>query len=506
MTSPPTEPPPRGRLQRLLDVPLAFMLVLATRLQINRLLGKLEVSSPRKFWMAIVCLLGALAMYFWAREEPGLGEPGARALFILALATGLWVTEATPAIAVSFLVIGLDVMLLTRPNSPQASDQAAWQETIAVLGHPLVWLFFGGFVLAAGTERSGLDRVLARAALARFGTRPASVLAGVMCVTFGFSAFMSNTATTALMLALLAPLLRYVGDVDPYKKALLLGTAVAANIGGMSSLIGTPPNAIAAGLLTSSPGQSVDFMSWLGYGLPLASVLSILGWLLLLRLYPAQVQRIDLRRALQAATGEDDEGLDQPVPLWNRLTVTSVGLITVGLWMTSGWHGLPIAVVSLLPIVVFTTFGVLSPTEIRGMPWDVLFLLAGGLTLGTVIQNAGVAEWLVSSLPVGQLGVFATALALAYLCTLVSNFMSSTAAANILLPIGVSLAPGAEAQIAIPLAFAASVGICLPISTPPNALVYSSGAIQTRDLVRVGLLFGLLVPPVAVGWVTLLRG
>src|SRR5690606_29482148 len=93
-----------------------------------------------------------------------------------------------------------------------------------------------------------------------------------------------------------------------------------------------------------------------------------------------------------------------------------------------------------------------------------------------------------------------------YLCTLVSNFMSSTAAANILLPIGVSLAPGSEAQIAIPLAFAASVGICLPISTPPNALVYSSGAIQTRELVRVGLLFGLLVPPIAVGWVTLLRG
>jgi sodium-dependent dicarboxylate transporter 2/3/5 len=175
------------------------------------------------------------------------------------------------------------------------------------------------------------------------------------------------------------------------------------------------------------------------------------------------------------------------------------------MWMTSGAHGLPTAVVSLLPIVVFTTLSVLSPTDIRGLPWDVLFLLAGGLVLGDVVKHTGLANWLVAMLPVDSLGATSMALILAYAAVALANFMSHTAASNILLPIGVSLASGMEARIALPVAFAASAAMCLPIATPPNALVFATGHITTKDLARLGIVLGIVTPALAVFWIALWR-
>jgi sodium-dependent dicarboxylate transporter 2/3/5 len=336
---------------------------------------------------------------------------------------------------------------------------------------------------------------LARFLLLRFGARPAAILAGVMTVTFGFSAFMSNTATTVLMLALLAPLGATLRAEEPFKKALLLGTAVAANLGGMATLIGTPANAIAAGLLQNLPGQDISFLRWTAVALPLASAFSIFAWLLLLRAYSTQLERLDLDEAFRRA----DPGAD-PVPRWKRLIVMTTGIATVGLWMTSGWHSLPMAVVSLVPIVAFTTLFVLGPTDIRGLPWDVLFLLAGGLVLGDIVKNTGLANWLLSRLPVSALGPFGIALMMAYVCVVVSNFMSNTAAANVLLPLGVALASASQASAVAPIALAASAAMCLPIATPPNALVFATGHITTRDFLRIGVPMGLVVPLLAAQW------
>ncbi len=502
-----------------------------TRRQLGRLLGRLEVSSPRSAVVFVLCLVCGWASYWLATRHAALDELPARALFILVVAALLWVTEAAPAFAVGILVIALEVLLLARPGSTLAVKGQEWEAYAAVLGHPLIWLFFGGFVLAAGTARTGLDRWLAVQALARFGTKPASLLAGVMCVTFGFSMFMSNTATTALMVALLAPVLRSIGADDPFRKALLLGTAIAANVGGMGSLIGTPPNAIAAGALAEIPGQGIDFLEWLAFGLPPASLLSITGWLFILKRYPATVTCIDIRELLsdddttapQSPTGDDneaerpareasidaqapagDEETPPDVPRWRRWVVTATGLCTVLLWMTSTWHHSPTAVVSLLPIVVFTTTSVLRPTEIRGLPWDVLFLLAGGLALGDAIKNTGLADWLVAAVPLSGLGPIALALGLGYVCTVLSNFMSNTAAANVLIPIAISLASGFEARVALPLALAASAAMCLPIATPPNALVFSTGKVGSDDFLRPGLLIGALAPALGVLWVLLI--
>jgi sodium-dependent dicarboxylate transporter 2/3/5 len=211
--------------------------------------------------------------------------------------------------------------------------------------------------------------------------------------------------------------------------------------------------------------------------------------------HPTSLDHLDIGRGL---SGEAPSAVQ--IPLYKRLVVTVVGLATVGLWMASGWHPLPTAVVSLIPIVAFTTLFVLTPTDIRGLPWDVLFLLAGGLVLGDIVQDTGLASWLVSRLPVSALGSFGVALVMAYACVLVSNFMSNTAAANILLPLSVALASSAQASAALPIALSASAAMCLPIATPPNALVYATGEITTRDFLRVGVPMGLLVPLLAAAW------
>jgi sodium-dependent dicarboxylate transporter 2/3/5 len=355
--------------------------------------------------------------------------------------------------------------------------------------------------MAAGMARTGLDRLMAARLLGRFGDRPAAVLSGVMAITFALSMFISNTATTAMMLAIIAPLLASIREGDPYGRGLLLGMAVAANLGGMGSLIGTPPNAIAVGVLADlNGGPEISFLEWLLIGLPPAVVLTALAWLVITRLYPSSSERLDFG----GWGGADAGGAAERAPRWQRLVVSATLAATVGLWLTTHWHGIPTAAVSFIPIVVLTTTGVLAAGDIRDLSWDVLFLLAGGLALGQMVTDTGLSTWLVAGLPVEGLGVAGVALVMAFVTVALSNFMSNTAAANILIPIGATMAMGLEARVAVPIALAASAAMCLPIATPPNALVFSSGRCETRDFIRLGILIGLVPPLVAVLWTSLL--
>ena len=345
-------------------------------------------------------------------------------------------------------------------------------------------------------SRTGLDKRLATRMLSRLGDRPASILTGVMLGTFALSMFMSNTATTVLMLAILGPLMASFGDDEPFGRALLMGIAVAANIGGMASLIGTPPNAIVVGALGQlDPAVRVDFLGWMLIAAPVAVLVLVLARLLLTRLYPTDLQRVDLPAI--------DETPRPDAPAWKGGVMKLVLALTVGLWMTSQWHGIPTAAVSLIPIVLLTTTSVLSAQDMRGLPYDVLFLLAGGLALGDVVVSTGLSAWIVDGLPIENLGLTGITLAICYLTVLLSNLMSNTAAANILVPLGMAMAVGSEPRIALPIAMSASAAMCLPIATPPNALVYANGRLATRDLVRLGLVVGLITPPLAVACIAL---
>ena len=454
--------------------------------------GALGISSPKRIVLFFGCLF--VALLFVVLPVFDELQPGQRrALFILVFAALLWVSEAIAAFSVGILIIALNIGLLGNPrNRIFALVDRDWEQFVTVIGHPLVWLFFGGFVLAAGLRQTGLDRRIASQLLSRFGTRPTAVLFGIMAVTFILSMFMSNTATTAMMIAMLGPL---IVQLDRKLSAgLLIGTAVAANLGGMGSLIGTPPNAIAVGVLSGRPdGVDITFLDWMVIGLPLGAVLMLLTWAVISRLYMTDVDR------LPPMDWAPDKNCDS-APLWQVLIVAITLVLTVGLWMTSQWHRTPTAVVSFLPIVMFTTTGVLGAKQIRGLNYDVLFLLAGGLALGQDVTVTGLADWIVAHIPHEGLGIAGIAAVVSFATVLLSNFMSNTAAANIVIPLSVTMVVGAEARIAIPIALSASAAMCLPIATPPNAMVFATGRCHTNDFLRMGLFVGILTPILAVLW------
>ncbi len=468
--------------------PVRTAIVIASRHEIRRLVGRLEVRSWRKAVLGVVCVAVAAAAAVLP-PYPGLSEAPRWALFITLLAAGLWVTEAIPAYAVGVLVMGLSIAILGRPDGVFAQDENTWKIFIEPWGSPLIWLFFGGFVLARGIQRSDLDVWLSLRVLRRFGSTPSRVLLGVMVVTFAFSMFASNTATSAMMIAMLAPV---VADRrgDPFAKALLLGVAFAANLGGMATLIGTPPNAIAAGALADR--APIGFAHWMVVGLPPALLLLLIAWRLLGWRFPAAEPRIELSVLQQDEVPE--------LPAWRRLVVVIVALITVGLWTTEPLHGISPPVVAFVPLTVFTATRVLRSSDVRSLEWDVLLLLAGGLSLGVAVARTGLADYVVGALPVEAASPLVIAAALALTTAVLSNFMSNTATANIVVPMALAVAPGAEAPVVVSIALAASAAMALPVSTPPNAIAFAAGQLESRDFVPIGLALGLLATALAVGW------
>lgn len=465
-------------------------------LQDRGLMGTLGVSDPKRTLIFLLCMLASLAGMWFLPGASELESPASRALFILLFAGSLWVTEAIPAFAVGILVIGLEVALLGSEQGGATSTKD-WQQFAAVLGSPLVWLFFGGFVLAAGLEKTGLDRWLASRLLQRFGTRPSMVLLGVMSGTFVLSMFISNTATAAMMIAMASPIA--ASDTKgKFGTAVVLGIAFAANVGGIGSLIGTPPNAIAVGALADTLQYEITFLQWMLLGLPFGMVLLVFGWLYICRFYPAGVDRIEI--AWDAPEGSDASPKPS-APLWQLIVVVGVLLATVGLWLTSQYHGIPTAAVSFLPIVGFTASGVLTSRQIRGLNYDVLFLLAGGLALGTAVLSTGLSDWIVGLLAVEGLSQTQLAMLWSLFAIVLSNLMSNTAAANVLVPIAILTSLSHAIEIAVPVAMACSAAMALPVATPPNALAHATGKVHSRDFLRLGILTAIFVVPAAAWWI-----
>ena len=471
--------------------------MLDTRAEVQALLGRLEFDSGRSLIKvtACVCLASAVALL---PEYEGLSQAARWVLFILVLAAGLWVTEAIPAFAVALVIIALEIGILGRPGGVYATGTHDWEAFVRPWSSPLLWLFFGGLVLAEAAEQTGLDRWFSSRVLGLFGERPPAVLLGVMGVTFLFSMFMSNTATTAMMLAVIAPVVASLGPTDPFGKALLLGVAFAANIGGMGTIIGTPPNAIAAGALAHT--QPIGFPMWMALGVPVALCLAGIMWLYLTLAYPCH------REAVSLTALSDEDAETRSLPVWKRILVLGVFLATVGLWLTETFHGIPTSVVSFLPISVFAIAGVVGVKEIRELPWDVLLLIAGGLALGVGVSDTGLAQWLVDRLPIAGAGGLVLTLLFAYGAAILSNFMSNTAAANVLIPIALAIGGSAGSAMVVPLALGASAAMCLPIATPPNALAAASGRLSPRDFLIGGLIVGSLAPALATGWCRLVLG
>ncbi|MCC5794133.1 MAG: DASS family sodium-coupled anion symporter [Chromatiales bacterium] len=417
---------------------------------------------------------------------------------IFLLAALLWATEALPLFATSLLVIGLQTLLLANPGGwPglgfEQGDNPGWQHTLTLAVDPVLFLFFGGFLLARAGVREGVDGAMASMMLKPCGGRPLLVLLGIMVTTAVFSMWMSNTATAAMMIALVVPLLARLPSGDPFRKALVLGVAFAANIGGMGTPIGSPPNAVAIGYLERA-GLGLTFIEWMVLAVPLMGGLLLFAWMLLWFRYPPSSTGLEL--TVQAR------------PMNPRgWFVVGIFTLTVLLWLSEPVHGLPAAVVALLPAIVFTAGGILDRSDVNGLEWNILILIGGGIALGGGMRMTGLDEAISTALGTAgvlELGLLGLAL-LASLTLALSTFMSNTAAANLLLPIAISLATGLgpgdsgmALQFALCIALTASVSMALPVSTPPNAIAYARGEVSSRDMLVPGTLIGLVAVAVIV--------
>ncbi len=470
-----------------------------TRAEARRLIAGYHRKALRSVAKVLACAGVALAVVLvpeswgWYADLTAAGQVS---LGILVFATLLWVSEAMAAFSVALMVVGLEIAFLGTPGGVYAAegDVEAWRRFVDPWSSPLIWLFLGGFVLARGCAKTGLDRQMATALLAGVGPRPARLLAMVMGGTFVLSMFMSNTATAAMMMAVLGPLSVGALPEDRKPRGIFLGIAVAANLGGMGTIIGSPPNAIAAGQLTIA--HRPDFLGWMMLGLPPALVLLGVAFLWIRLRYfrdggAGGVPVLPVEVARQVSSRERV----------HRGVVMVVFAVTVVMWMTESLHGIPSPVISFIPIILLAVTGVLETDDMRSLPWDVLLLLFGGMSLGIAVRDTGLADWMAGLMP-GSWGAIALVFACALMAVLLSNLMSNTATASILVPVSIGLVPVASsAPMAVALALCCSLAMCLPISTPPNAVAFASGRVKTKDLLGVGVLLAVVGPMLVIPWV-----
>jgi len=462
---------------------------------------KKSVSSTLiRLAVPIIVSLAILLMPVSAFGIEGLTIIEKRVIAVFVFATLMWIMEGVSAWVTSTMVIVL--LLFT------CSDSALWlfregyeAEQLGTLikynsllncyADPIIMLFLGGFILAIAATKTGMDGALARILLKPFGTNSNFVLLGFIVVTGIFSMFLSNTATAAMMLTFLAPVLKALPADGKGKIALAMAIPLAANVGGLGTPIGTPPNAIALKYLNDPAGLNLNmgFGEWMMFMLPFTIVVLFLGWLLLMKLFPFKQKRIELK-----IDGEAKKD-------WRSIVVYITFALTVLLWITDKYTGVNSNVVAMLPIGVFCAIGVIGRRDLEEINWSVLWMVAGGFALGVALNETGLAKHLISAIPFDTWPVMAVLIGGGLLCYAMSNFISNTASAALLVPIlgtvgtamGGQLEPfGGVAVMLIGVAIGSSMAMILPISTPPNALAHSTGFIQQKDMMKVGIWVGII--------------
>ncbi|OKL48917.1 transporter [Boudabousia liubingyangii] len=412
----------------------------------------------------------------------GLDPMGQRMLGIFLAAICLWVTEAIPLTATAVGVIFLEVTLVSQQAIVPVGEHAVPAATyFASLANPVLILFLGGFLIADGAAKYGLDRNLAALLLKPFGGSGRLTTLGIMLITALLSMFMSNTATTATMFAMALPIIKKL-PTRRERSALALSIPIAANIGGIGTPVGSPPNAIAIGALAQQ-GIIVTFGQWMMMALPLLSILLVVAWLMLCVFGISASTRMSL---------DIVPDFDRSAPALVFYAITG---LTILLWMTESVHGVNSNIVGFFPVVLMLATQVMSGEDLKRLSWPVLWLVAGGIALGNGVGATGLDKWLLSAIRWDHLGVTALLMVLALLAMLMSNVISNSATANLLVPLTLGLGTTIavdQATVAVVIALACSMGMALPISTPPNAIAYGTGTVTTKSMIITGLFLGFL--------------
>ena len=459
--------------------------------------------------LTITIFLWAVPVSFFGIEALTIVQQRVIALFVFAAL--MWMFEIIPNWTTSLLVIIISLLTISNKGlgffcNPKFGQLVNYKDIMAAFADPVVMLFLGGFVLAIMAEKYGLDVTMARILLKPFGNKPKTVLLGFLIVIAIFSMFMSNTATAAMMLAFLAPVLAVLPKDDKGRIGLALAIPVAANIGGIGTPIGTPPNATAVKFLAEA-GYEVTFMEWSVRMIPFVIIMIFIAWIILQIFFPFKSDKVVLEIPENKRTAD-----------WKTYVVWVTFISTILLWTTEQIHHINSNVVALIPLGVLTCTGIFTKEDIKEINWTVLWLVAGGFALGTVLQGTGLAKVLIQSIPFGSMPVLLVLLVSGLVCYLMSNFISHSATSALLIPILIVVAEGMAdpeamnnaafttmggtyAMISF-VALCASIAMLFPISTPPNAIASSTGLVETKDMAKVGIIIGIIGFFISFLWVT----
>jgi sodium-dependent dicarboxylate transporter 2/3/5 len=282
--------------------------------------------------MTLLSVAGSIGLYLLL--PVGCPEPARRMAAIFLIAAFFWASEAIPPHATSFLVVLMEILFLTVRGSALGITGVDYRLFLNPLSQPVIFLFLGGVVMAAVLCKHGLDKELVERFLRIFGKNSFTLMMGFMMTTAFFSFWMSGTATAAMMLILIRPLLPQIDESDPFRKALVLSIPFGARIGGLCTPVGTPPNAIAVGILEEK-GIHLGFLSWMTMGIPLALIMLVITGLVLYGLFKPHRREVSLNLPS-----------DTPVSANGRL-VLAIAIVTIFLWLTSGLHKVPEAVIAI---------------------------------------------------------------------------------------------------------------------------------------------------------------
>ena len=465
-------------------------------------MGTKKLSMKNRIALGIVL---ALTIFLWVVPTSFFGIEGLtpvmqRTIAIFVFTALMWIIEVVPTWTTS--VMSMVIMLLTISNKglgfmmyDGAGTYVDYKSIMAAFADPVIMLFLGGFVLAIAASKVGLDLTLAKVMLKPFGKNPKMVLLGFLFIIGIFSMFMSNTATAAMMLTFLAPVLATLPQDEKGKIGLTLAIPIAANLGGMGTPIGTPPNAIALGALQNA-GIEITFVDWMLRMVPYVVIMLLLAWVLLMFMFPFKTKSIELK-----IEGESN------APKRHKIIVSITFALTILLWVGEAIFKVSANIVALIPFAIFTITGVFSKDDLKEIDWSVLWMVAGGFALGTALNKTGLAAALINAVPFAQWNIIVVSRAGGFLCYRLANFISNSAAANLIVPIlavvGTALlddpsaadgfiAIGGMKSLIVGVAISASLAMCLPISTPPNALAHSTGIINTKQMAVVGLIVGVI--------------
>ena len=448
--------------------------------------------------IVVVCV----TLLLWNLPSDSFGIDGLnivqqRIIAIFAFATLMWIMEIVPSWATSVAIMTLMLLFCSDSGVKWLCDPdkvgalLSYKGVMACFADPVIMLFIGGFILAIAATKTGLDAQLAKVLLKPFGTRSEMVLLGFLLITGLFSMFVSNTATAAMMLTFLTPVFKQLPPEGKGRIALALSIPVAANLGGMGTPIGTPPNTIALKYLNDPEGLNLalGFGEWMLFMVPLVVVLLFIGWMLIKTLFPFTQKRIEL----------NIEGGMKP-GIQSKIVIVTF-IVTVVLWLLDSVTGINSYTVALIPFVVFSLTGIVDRRDLEEINWSVIWMVAGGFALGYGLNQSGLAALAVESIPFGEFSPLLILILSGLICYLLSNFISNSATAALLMPILVVVcsamgdkldAIGGTSTVLIGVTIASSSAMILPISTPPNALAYATNLVQQKDMARIGIITGII--------------